>query len=80
MFVCTRLVWWEQFNDLFLTFQDIIVDDDGKSSCDFSTCEDAPTASAVKAFAAGNDVWIPAFTSVYTKMLAHGAVELNDLS
>lgn len=61
-------------------YKDIIVDDDGKSSCDFSTCEDAPTASAVEAFAASNDVWIPAFTSVYTKMLAHGATELNDLS
>ena len=63
-----------------LNLQDIIVDDDGKSSCDFSTCEDAPTASAVEAFAASNDVWIPAFTSVYDKMLAHGATELNDLS
>jgi len=57
---------------------DIQVDADGESSCDFTTCEAAPTATAVEAFAASNEVWIPAFTDVFTKMLAHGSAELFD--
>lgn len=32
------------------------VDEDGRSSCDFSTCDPAPTATAVQAFAASNEV------------------------
>ena len=30
--------------------------DDGESSCDFTTCDAAPTATAVEAFAASNQV------------------------
>jgi len=57
---------------------DIQTDADGESSCDFTTCEAAPTATAVEAFAESNEVWIPAFTEVFTKMLAHGSTELYD--
>ena len=32
------------------------VDEDGRSSCDFSTCDPAPTATVVQAFAASNEV------------------------
>ena len=60
--------------------QDILVDSLGESSCDFTTCAAAPTAAAVEAFAASNDVWIPEFTKVFTKMQAHGNFTLNDLS
>merc|ERR1719430_2569929 len=35
-------------------------------------CPFAPTAPVVEAFAASNQVWIPAFAKVFTKMLAHG--------
>ena len=56
------------------------MDDDGESSCDFTTCESASTASVVEEFAASNDVWITEFTKVFTKMQAQGASELNDLS
>ena len=56
------------------------MDDAGESSCDFTTCEAADTASAVEAFAASNDAWISEFTKVFTKMLAHGASGLQDLS
>jgi len=61
-------------------YKDIIVNDEGKSSCDFTTCEAAPTASAVEAFAASNDVWITEFTKIYTKMQSHGSSGLADLS
>jgi len=61
-------------------YKDIIVNEDGKSSCDFTTCADSSTASAVEAFAASNDVWIAEFNKVYTKMLAHGSDALQDLS
>jgi len=61
-------------------YKDIIVDDEGKSSCDFTTCDAAPTATVVEAFAASNEVWITEFTKVYTKMLAHGSSGLADLS
>jgi len=57
---------------------DIQTDADGESSCDFTTCEAASTATAVEAFAESNEVWIPAFTEVFTKMLAHGSSELYD--
>ena len=33
--------------------------DDGESSCDFTTCNAAPTATAVEAFAASNQVISP---------------------
>ena len=33
--------------------------DDGESSCDFTTCDAAPTATAVEAFAASNQVIFP---------------------
>ena len=56
------------------------MDEFGESSCDFDTCSAAPTATAVEAFAASNEVWITAFTSVFTKMLAHGSTGLADLS
>ena len=73
------------FRDFLITilnviFQDIIVDEEGESSCDFDSCAAAPTASAVEAFAASNDAWISEFTKVFTKMLAHGSTELSDLS
>jgi len=61
-------------------YKDILVDSVGESSCDFTNCAAAPTATAVEAFAASNDVWIPEFTKVFTKMLAHGNFTLNDLS
>ena len=67
-------------NDFIYFFQEIIVDEFGESSCDFDTCATAPTATAVEAFAASNEVWISAFTSVFTKMLAHGSTGLADLS
>jgi len=57
---------------------DIQTNDDGESSCDFTTCDAAPTATAVEAFAASNQVWVSAFTEVFTKMLAHGSTELFD--
>ena len=60
-------------------YKDIQVDEDGKSSCDFETCDPAPTASVVEAFAASNEAWIPAFSSVFTKMLAHGTSQLQHL-
>ena len=69
-----------QKNITRLFFQDILVDSLGESSCDFTTCAAAPTAAAVEAFAASNDVWIPEFTKVFTKMQAHGNFTLNDLS
>jgi len=53
-------------------------DAEGESSCDFTTCEAASTATAVEAFAASNEVWVPAFAEVFTKMLAHGSTELFD--
>ena len=62
-----------------LSLKDIIVNDEGKSSCDFTTCEAAPTASAVEAFAASNEVWITEFTKIYTKMQSHGSSGLADL-
>ena len=61
-------------------YKDIEVDSDGESSCDFDTCAAAPTESVVEAYAASNDVWMADFTAVYTKMLAHGASNLQDLS
>jgi len=61
-------------------YKDILVDSVGESSCDFTTCADAPTATVVEAFAASNDVWISEFTKVFTKMQAHGNFTLNDLS
>jgi len=61
-------------------YKDITVEDDGKSSCAFASCEAAPTATAVEAFAASNEVWITEFAKVFTKMQAHGATELYDLS
>merc|ERR1712002_494573 len=61
-------------------YKDILVDSLGESSCDFTTCAAAPTAATVEAFAASNDVWIPEFTKVFTKMQAHGNFTLNDLS
>jgi len=57
---------------------DIQTDAEGESSCDFTTCEAASTATAVEAFAASNEVWVPAFAEVFTKMLAHGSTELFD--
>jgi catalase (peroxidase I) len=60
-------------------YKDIQVDDDGKSSCDFETCDASATATAVEAFAASNEVWVQAFAKVYTKMLAHGTTELYDV-
>ena len=60
--------------------QDIIVEDDGKSSCAFASCAAAPTATIVEAFAASNQVWITEFAKVFTKMQAHGATQLFDLS
>jgi len=59
-------------------FIDIQTDAEGESSCDFTTCDPAPTAAAVEAFAASNQVWISAFTQVFTKMLAHGSAELYE--
>jgi len=61
-------------------YKDILVNSVGESSCDFTTCAAAPTATAVDAFAASNDAWITEFTKVYTKMLAHGNFTLSDLS
>jgi len=60
-------------------YKDILVNSVGESSCDFTTCANAPTATAVEAFAASNDAWITEFTKVFTKMLAHGNFTLNDL-
>jgi hypothetical protein len=60
-------------------YKDIQVDDDGKSSCGFDTCDASATATAVEAFAASNEVWVRAFAEVYTKMLAHGTTELYDV-
>ena len=60
-------------------YKDIVVDSDGESSCDFDSCAAAATADLVEEFAASNDVWMPEFTKVYTKMLAHGATSLSDL-
>merc|ERR1712080_579101 len=56
------------------------VDVDGKSSCAFASCAAAPTATIVEAFAASNQVWITEFAKVFTKMQAHGATQLFDLS
>jgi len=61
-------------------YKDILVNSVGESSCDFTTCAAAPTATVVEAFAASNDAWITEFTKVYTKMLAHGNFTLSDLS
>ena len=61
-------------------YKDIQVDADGQSSCDFDTCEPADTAEVVEAFAASNDAWVTEFTKVFTKMLAHKASSLQDLS
>jgi len=61
-------------------YKDIQVDADGQSSCDFDTCEPADTAEVVEAFAASNDAWVSEFTKVFTKMLAHKASSLQDLS
>jgi len=61
-------------------YKDILVNSVGESSCDFTTCAAAPTATAVDAFAASNAAWITEFTKVYTKMLAHGNFTLSDLS
>jgi hypothetical protein len=60
-------------------YKDIQVDDDGKSSCGFDTCDASATATAVEAFATSNEVWVRAFAQVYTKMLAHGTTELYDV-
>ena len=46
-------------NSLFLTCFNLQTNDDGESSCDFTTCDAAPTASAVEAFAASNQVIFP---------------------
>jgi len=61
-------------------YKDITPDAVGESACDFDTCADAPTATAVEAFAASNEVWITAFTKVFTKMIAHGSTGLSDLA
>merc|ERR1711970_929941 len=61
-------------------YKDILVDSVGESSCGFTTCVNSPTATAVQAFAASNDVWITEFSKVFTKMLAHGNFTLNDLA
>merc|ERR1712123_449983 len=61
-------------------YKDITPDAVGESACDFNTCADAPTATAVEAFAASNEVWITAFTKVLTKMIAHGSTGLSDLA
>ena len=71
---------FEVINNIVFLKQDIQVDSDGKSSCDFDTCASAPTATAVEAFAASNDAWISEFSKVFVKMLAHGSNELKDLS
>merc|ERR1711892_961049 len=77
---------WNAFGDAFMLnvdvslYKEIVVNEFGESSCDFDTCAAAPTATAVEAFAASNEVWITAFTSVFTKMLAHGSTGLADLS
>ena len=61
-------------------YKDIQVDADGHSSCDFDTCDPADTAGVVEAFAASNDAWINQFSPVFTRMLAHGSSNLQDLS
>ena len=63
-----------------LLFKDIQVNAEGQSSCNMGTCAASPTAEVVEAFAASNDAWISEFTPVFTKMLAHGASNLQDLS
>ena len=55
------------------------VDSEGQSSCDMDTCAASPTAGVVEAFAASNDAWINQFTPVFTRMLAHGSSNLQDL-
>merc|ERR1711874_388850 len=77
---------WNVLGEVFMLnadvalYKDILVNSVGESSCDFTTCAAAPTATAVDAFAASNDAWIAEFTKVYTKMLAHGNFTLSDLS
>merc|ERR1711874_14965 len=77
---------WNVLGEVFMLnadvalYKDILVNSVGESSCDFTTCAAAPTATAVDAFAASNAAWITEFTKVYTKMLAHGNFTLSDLS
>merc|ERR1711913_12658 len=77
---------WNVLGEVFMLnadvalYKDILVNSVGESSCDFTTCAAAPTATVVEAFAASNDAWIAEFTKVYTKMLAHGNFTLSDLS
>lgn len=61
-------------------YKDIQIDSDGHSSCEYTACEDAPTAEIVERYAFDNSLWINDFANVYTKMIGHGYTNLNDLS
>ena len=54
---------------------------DGESSCDFTTCDAAPTATAVEAFAASNQVIFPRpFFLHLTNSLVESVSTFFDLS
>eukprot|EP00092_Neocalanus_flemingeri_P022530 GFUD01024432.1.p1 GENE.GFUD01024432.1~~GFUD01024432.1.p1 ORF type:complete len:422 (+),score=86.93 GFUD01024432.1:153-1268(+) len=61
-------------------FKDFDTDSDGKPSCTYTTCPPATTTTDVEEFAASNTVWIQEFSKVYTKMLAHGSHQLQDVN
>ena len=64
LWIQTRRGIWLMFHKSSYTLKvlpcfNLQTNDDGESSCDFTTCDAAPTATAVEAFAASNQVFFP---------------------
>eukprot|EP00091_Calanus_sinicus_P008647 TRINITY_DN207_c0_g1_i12.p1 TRINITY_DN207_c0_g1~~TRINITY_DN207_c0_g1_i12.p1 ORF type:complete len:462 (+),score=130.76 TRINITY_DN207_c0_g1_i12:106-1491(+) len=57
-------------------YKNFSVQDSGEPDCTYEECPLSPTAPDVEEFAQDNSLWIDEFSSIYTKMLAHGAGEL----
>lgn len=57
-------------------YKNFSVRDSVEPECSYEDCPLSPTAPVVEEFAQDNSPWIEEFSSIYTKMLAHGAGEL----
>jgi len=61
-------------------FKDVILDEEGKSSCLYDACADSPGAATVQTYAASNAVWAADFAAVFQKMVTHGYTSLTDIT
>jgi len=60
-------------------YKDFLLDEDGNSSCTYDDCPASASAELVEKYAASNEDWIPAFAAVFTKMVEHVDVALENI-